>query len=124
MSDIAAKILVVDDDLFTAELTGMVIEMVGYEAVIAEGGMDALEKLAGDSEIRAVLSDMNMPFMDGEQLFSEMRDRGFRQPFVLLTGNDAVSLRSAYPDMDAVMTKDENLQDNLPGVLQELLMRG
>jgi CheY-like chemotaxis protein len=38
MTDTPAIILVVDDDPFTAELTAMIIEMAGYETVIAEGG--------------------------------------------------------------------------------------
>ncbi|MDD5285669.1 MAG: response regulator, partial [Desulfuromonadaceae bacterium] len=107
MSDISATILVVDDDEFTAELTGLILESAGYETVIAIGGMDALEKIATDPSIGIVLSDMNMPFMDGIQLFSELRGQGFKQAFVLLTGEDAAPLRLAHPDMDAVVTKDE-----------------
>jgi CheY-like chemotaxis protein len=121
MSDTPATILVVDDDEFTAELTGMILEMAGYETVIAEGGMDALEKIAGNPSIRLVVSDMNMPFIDGIQLFSELREQGFKQPFVLITGEDAAPLRLAHPDIDAVLTKDEQLQEILPEILESLL---
>jgi len=55
MSDTAATVLVVDDDLFTAELTGMVLEMSGFEVIIAEGGLDALEKIAENSAICLVV---------------------------------------------------------------------
>lgn len=121
MSDNPATILVVDDDEFTAELTGMILETAGYGVVIAVGGMDALEKVAQDPSIRIVASDMNMPFLDGIQLFSELREQGFKQPFVLLTGDDAAPLRLAHPDIDAVMTKDENLQESLPELIESLL---
>jgi CheY-like chemotaxis protein len=121
MSDTPATVLVVDDDVFTAELTGMILEMVGYETVIAEGGMDALEKLAENPDIRIVVSDMNMPFMDGVQLFAELRQQGFTQPFVLLTGDDAVPLRLAHPEMDGVLTKSEDLQEELPELVESLL---
>jgi CheY-like chemotaxis protein len=123
MSDTPATVLVVDDDEFTAELTGLILESAGYETVIAIGGLDALEKIAADPAIRMVLSDMNMPFMDGIQLFSELREQGFRQPFILLTGEDAAPLRLAHPDMDAVLTKDENLQEMLPELVESLLVR-
>ena len=123
MSDTLATILVVDDDEFTAELTGMILEAAEYGVVIAVGGMDALEKMAADPTIRMVVSDMNMPFIDGIQLFAELREHGYNQPFLLLTGDEAAPLRLAHPDMDAVLTKDENLQEALPELVGALLSR-
>ena len=123
MSDTPATILVVDDDEFTAELTGMILEAVGYDVVIAVGGMEALEKISEDTTIRMIVSDMNMPVIDGIQLFAELREQGYNQPFVLLTGNDAAPLRSAHPGMDAVLTKDEDLQEALPELVEALLTR-
>ena len=124
MSNTPTTILVVDDDEFTAELTGMILDASGYGVVIAVGGMDAMDKIAGDPTIRMVVSDMNMPFIDGIQLFAELRQQGFTQPFVLLTGEEAAPLRIAHPDMDAVLTKDEDLQETLPEMVESLLSRG
>jgi CheY-like chemotaxis protein len=121
MSDTTATILVVDDDEFTAELTGLIIESSGYSTIIAEGGLDALEKMADNPDVCAVVSDMNMPFIDGIQLFKELREQGFCQPFILLTGEEAAPLRLAHPEMDAVLTKDENLQETLPELIESLL---
>lgn len=123
MSD-TATVLVVDDDEFTAELTGMILESAGYDVVIAVGGMEALEKIAANPAIRVVVSDMNMPFIDGIQLFAELREQGFTQPFMLLTGDAAAPLRLAHPDMDAVLTKDEDLQEALPDMVASLLSNG
>lgn len=122
MSD-TTTVLVVDDDLFTAELTGMALEMAGYEVLIAEGGMDALEKMAEHDAIALVISDMNMPLIDGIQLFEELRQQGYRQPFVLLTGEDAEPLRRRHPALDAVATKDEHLQETLPELAATLLAK-
>lgn len=121
MSDADQIILLVDDDLFTAELTGMVLEMAGYLVQIAEGGLDAMEKLAAKPAISVIISDMNMPFMSGVELFEELRKQGFNQPFILLTGDDAEPLKAAYPDLDAVITKDEKLQDLLPELIESFL---
>ena len=121
MTDTPATILVVDDDPFTAELTGMIIEMAGYETVIAEGGLDALEKIEGNPAIRAVVSDMNMPIMDGIELFAELRRQGYSQPFLLITGEEAAPLRLAHPEIDAIMTKDEQLQETLPEMVASLI---
>jgi CheY-like chemotaxis protein len=123
MSDTPTTILVVDDDEFTAQLTGMILESAGYDVVIAVGGMEALDKMAKDHTINIVVSDMNMPFIDGVQLFAELREQGFKQSFVLLTGDEAAPLRLAHPDMDAVLTKDENLQETLPELVESLLSR-
>src|SRR5512140_593849 len=124
MSNPVATILVVDDDQFTAELIGVLLETVGYNVEIAEGGVDALEKMTSNPDICMVIADMNMPFIDGIQLYAELRENGYRQPFVLLTGQDAAPLRLARPGMDAVLTKDENLQDTLPETVEMLLLRG
>ncbi len=124
MSDTPAKILVVDDDEFTAELTGMVLEGAGYEVTIALGGMDALDKIAADTGIRMVVSDMNMPMIDGIQLFAELREQGLSQPFILLTGEEAAPLMEAHPALDGVLTKDEDLQDKLPEMVASIISRG
>lgn len=123
MSDTTVRILVVDDDEFTAELTGMILEANGYDVVLAIGGMDALEIMATDNSIKMVVSDMNMPMIDGVQLFAELQEQGFKLPFVLLTGEESAPLRLAHPDLDAVLTKDENLQDTLPELIESLLSR-
>lgn len=121
MSDSPIRVLVVDDDVFTAELTGLVLESAGYEPVIAEGGPDALEKMEADPSFGLVVSDMNMPFMDGAELFAELRGAGRNQPFILLTGQDADALRAAHPDIDAVLGKDETFQETLPELAGKLL---
>ncbi len=110
-------ILVVDDDVFTAELTGLSLEAAGYGVLIAEGGLDALEKLAENPSIRLVVSDLNMPIMDGVELFGELRQRAFRQPFVLLSGQEV----EPCPGMAARLVKDEHLQEALPRLVGELL---
>lgn len=121
MSQEQQTILVVDDDPFTGELTGMILEAAGFEVVIAEGGMDAMEKMADQNSITAIVSDMNMPFIDGIQLFGELRQQGCRQPFVLVTGEDAAPLKLANPQIDEILTKDEDLQEKLPELLTRLL---
>jgi len=121
MHDTRVNILVVDDDAFTGELTGLILESAGCDTVISEGGMEALEKITNDPTISVVVSDMNMPEMDGIQFFTELRKQGFSQPFVLLTGEETAPLRIAHPDIEAVLTKDDQLQDALPEVVASLL---
>lgn len=114
-------VLVVDDDPFTASLTGMVLEEEGYDVTLAEGGRDALAIIAGNPSIRVVVSDLNMPGMDGAQLFAALREQGSAPLFVLLTGDDQAPQGSAYPGMAAVVAKDDQFQEILPQTLAALL---
>jgi len=98
----------------TAEMTAFFLESAGYRTVMAEGGVDAVEKMAADPAVRIVVSDTNMPFIGGVQLFAELREQGYNQQFVLLTGEEEAPLRLAHPYLDAVQTKDERLHELLP----------
>jgi CheY-like chemotaxis protein len=113
-------ILVVDDDPLTAEMTGMILDDPKYEIILANSGMEALGILASDPLIRIVISDMNMPGISGIQLFTGMRERGFKLPFVLITGDDSPPLSLEYP-MDAIITKDEDLDVILPETVASIL---
>lgn len=114
-------ILVVDDDALSGELAGAVLEDEGYAVVLAEGAVDALEKLASEAGIGLIVSDLNMPFMDGLQLFSEVRQQGLELPFVLLTGERPDALRTEHPGLAAVLAKDERLPETLPAAVANLL---
>jgi len=70
-------------------MTGMILENPEYEIILSDGGLDALGKLGSDPLIRIVVSDMNMPGISGIKLFTGMQKRGFKLPFVLLTGDDS-----------------------------------
>lgn len=121
MNESENRIMVVDDDLFTAELIGMTLELAGFEVILAEGGVDALEKISEEPSIKIIVSDMNMPFMTGVELFQELRKNGLNQPFLLLTGEEPAALRSDNPDIDVVMAKNENMQDTLANIIMALI---
>ncbi|WP_041193502.1 response regulator [Candidatus Symbiobacter mobilis] len=114
-------VLVVDDDDFTAQMTAMVLDAAGFAAVTAEGGIDALDVVAQYPSIGVVVSDFEMPFLDGPGLYAELREQGYQQPFVLLTGKDPAALSVLPPGISAVLTKDERLSEDLPALVGELL---
>jgi CheY-like chemotaxis protein len=116
-----ACILVVDDDRLTAELMAFALEGAGFRVTLAEGGVDALERLGEDPGIGAVVSDLHMPLLNGVELFQEMRSHGFGQPFVLLSAQDHPSPLLEHPGLAAVLRKDADLIETLPGTLARLL---
>lgn len=73
-----AKIMVVDDEtdleVLIKQKFRKQIRQKEYEFLFAINGKDALEQLLEDPEVDIVLSDINMPEMDGLTLLSELQD--------------------------------------------------
>jgi len=117
------RILVVDDDSMAAEMTGAVLEEMGHTVLLAEDGIDAVDKLNADGGIELIVSDMNMPMVSGIDLFRELREQGNALPFILLTGDEPAGLLAAEPRLDACLLKDFSLEESLPRVMAEVLAR-
>ncbi|NJD05204.1 MAG: response regulator [Methylococcaceae bacterium] len=66
------KILVVDDDPTTRKVLSLYLKAKGHEVVTAENGLDALEKL-GTQNVNLIMSDVNMPYMDGIEFVRNVR---------------------------------------------------
>jgi len=82
-------ILIVDDESkLLLSLKGM-IEPWGYEVLTAFSGPDALNILDAH-EVDLVLSDQNMPGMDGLALLHCIKDQFDDVPFVMLTGHGSI----------------------------------
>lgn len=71
----ATRILVVDDMTTTRRLLGQMLTSQQYSVVEVGSGADALKMLEQDQEIRLVVSDYNMPDMDGYELARRIRRR-------------------------------------------------
>ncbi|MGQ9830339.1 MAG: response regulator [Thermochromatium sp.] len=65
-------IMVVDDSASLRSVVGLALKGAGYEVIEACDGRDALAKLDG-TKIHLIVSDVNMPNMDGITLVSEVR---------------------------------------------------
>jgi two-component system, chemotaxis family, sensor kinase CheA len=70
--DAAARILVVDDSMTTRTLHRNVLTFAGYNVVVAHDGNDAWELLRRE-EVDVVVSDVQMPGMDGFELTRRIR---------------------------------------------------
>lgn len=80
------NILIVDDCKTTRKLLSYLLKEAKLNITLAENGFDALEKLARNA-IDIVLTDMNMPQMDGIELIRSMKeDDSYKNiPIVMLT---------------------------------------
>ena len=81
-----ANILAVDDSASMRQMVEYTLQSDGHEVTTAEDGVDALQK-AQAMEIDAVVTDVNMPNMDGITLVRELRalDKFRFTPLLILT---------------------------------------
>jgi CheY-like chemotaxis protein len=61
-------ILIVDDDENVLAIANDLIQRLGYNALIASNGVDALEILRRNQDVSVLFSDVGMPGMNGEEL--------------------------------------------------------
>ncbi len=81
-----AHILVVDDSITTRTLEKNILEAAGYLVTIATDGLEAVKRLQ-ETAIDLVVSDVQMPVMDGIELTSHLRetDAHMDLPIILVT---------------------------------------
>ncbi|MGD9834581.1 MAG: response regulator, partial [Piscinibacter sp.] len=86
----APLVLVVDDSLTVRRVTQRLLVREGYRVALAKDGIDALEKLA-EERPQVVLSDIEMPRMDGFDLVRNIRgDARLRDlPVIMITSRIA-----------------------------------
>ncbi len=80
------KVLVVDDSESIRELVGMTLEAEGYQVHKSSDGVEAMDHL-NDTDVDLVITDLNMPNMDGISLLKEIRKDASKVglPVLLLT---------------------------------------
>ncbi|MEZ5932943.1 MAG: response regulator [Alphaproteobacteria bacterium] len=69
-----AKVLLVEDENDLRELMAHEIEDMGYEVVVAQNGEEAIQRAARENP-NVILSDINMPKMNGYQFRRELANR-------------------------------------------------
>ncbi|MFB6165448.1 MAG: response regulator [Haloarculaceae archaeon] len=106
-------VLVVDDSDFFAEMTADTLASEhGMDARWA-GGPDEALAVIGEAPVDCVVSDYEMPGIDGLELLSRIRERHGDLPFVLLTGRgtEAVAARAISAGVSDYVLKLEVVED-------------
>lgn len=118
------RVLVVDDSLNTREIEKDVLEAYGYQVTLAEDGVDGLRK-AMEGDFDAVLTDVEMPNMDGFTLTARLRqeDKYRSKPIIIITSREKEEdkRRGVQVGADAYIVKGDFDQSNLVDTLRALL---
>lgn len=93
-------VMVVDDSLTVRKITGRLLTREGYQVIVAKDGIDALEKLQ-DVTPDVVLTDVEMPRMDGFELTRNIRaDESIKNmPIIMITSRTADKHRQYAQDI-------------------------
>ena len=89
--------LVVDDSPTMRQMVALTLINAGFTVVEAEHGKDAVNKVAGGSKMDIVVTDLNMPEMDGITLIKELRKMSAFKftPILMLTTESAEDKKQA-----------------------------
>jgi two-component system, chemotaxis family, sensor kinase CheA len=103
------RVLVVEDSFTVRELQRNILEAAGYPVVTAGDGRSALAAVRGDPQIALVITDLEMPELDGIELTRAIRADPARSslPVVIVTsyGAEADRRRGIEAGADAYMAK-------------------
>lgn len=123
-ADRPRHILVVDDSLNTREIEKEVLESQGYQVTTAEDGLDGWQKAVGGG-FDAVLTDVEMPRLDGFSLTAKLREHdAYRNtPVVIITSRqkEEDKRRGIQVGADAYIVKGDFDQSSLLDTLRDLL---
>ncbi|MDH5668219.1 MAG: response regulator [Nitrospira sp.] len=87
--------LVVDDSPTMRQMVTFTLTSAGFTVVEAENGKDAVNKISGVPKMDLVVTDLNMPEMDGIALIKELRKLATFKftPILMLTTESAVETK-------------------------------
>lgn len=116
----STRVLVVDDDATQRDVLAEMVASLGFEAVTASDGQEAL-KLHAERAADLILTDLIMPRMDGFELLRNLEEHGDRTPRIVLTGFGSIDKAiSVVHDLKAFWFLEKPVQ---PGILRALIER-
>lgn len=101
----AKHILIVDDSKTVRNLVAFIMKKEGFRVSTGENGLDGLEKLYTNPDVDLIITDINMPKMDGFTFIKAVREQEtYRDvPIVVL------STEGREEDIDAGISLGANL---------------
>ena len=102
------RVLVVDDQEEIRRIISRLISLLGYEVATAGNGREGLD-LFCLIPFNLVITDLDMPEVDGLALANSIKERSPHTPVVMITGNGLDAAQEA--SVDVVIHKPFNLAD-------------
>jgi CheY-like chemotaxis protein len=115
------QLLVVDDDRDIQKLLSRTFALMGYDVNLAANGREAMNLFVTKS-YDLVITDFQMPLMDGRQLSHLVKERSPNTPVVMITGgcDDARLEKLRGSHVDAILLKPFRVKE-IQETVQSLL---
>jgi len=106
------RILVVDDDGDIRKVISNLLRFMGFDVALAGNGIEALAVFVENS-FDLVVTDLQMPAMDGSQLAQLVKERSPNTPVIMLTGSDGETVwkKVKTGSVDSVIFKPFKLKE-------------
>jgi two-component system, cell cycle sensor histidine kinase and response regulator CckA len=114
------RVLLADDEAVMRRSLGRLLRQMGHEVTEAADGREALDALENAPTIDLLILDLDMPVLDGESCFRELRARGYTLPVVFATGHgdlrkrrelEALGVRAVLGKPFSVAALERTLRD-------------
>lgn len=118
--------LVVDDSITMRSLQRSILENAGYLVIVASDGEEALRLLRLESQIDAIVTDLEMPRVDGIELCKRVREiHGPDMPVIMMTSRGAEEDQRAGVEAgaDAYIVKGDFRQEHFLATVERFVGR-
>ena len=112
------NVLLVEDDPHVSLTIAQMIKAIGHRCIHVNDGSQALQMMNEYPDLEVVITDYQMPFVNGSELVKQLRIKGDQRPVILLTGFGAAM--TVHPDHhpNAILGKPVRLKQ-----LQEVISK-
>ena len=119
----SGTVLVIDDEKAVRIVAARMLESKGFQVLTAEDGVEALEVFQKNRDrIRAVLLDLSMPQMGGEEVFRELRKLQPGIPVIMSSGYNEKDVTRKFVGKDLTgFVQKPYRQADLMGILRRIL---
>jgi CheY-like chemotaxis protein len=116
------KILIIDDEKELANVTALRLKNMGHEAKVAYSGIEGVY-LATNEDFDLVITDFNMPDMNGEEVIDLVKIKKPSLPVAIFSvyHDDDSTIKAAVRKKAAGIVKKPIEVDNLQRLLQQVL---
>ena len=81
------KLLFVEDEEDLLSIISDTLVKLQANFVTAKNGLEALDVLAANPDIDAIITDINMPYMNGLDMIKEINDKGISLPIIIMSAH-------------------------------------
>ena len=115
-----AVVLLVEDEIESQQLIGLMLSTAGYEVMTAADGARAIQ-VVKEHDVDAVVTDLKMPIMNGLRLIKALRGLGDTIPILAISGHNKDQLMMAEDlGANAALAKPID-RDELISVLERVI---